>query len=141
MSKYSNGEFIPLNPEKYRGKTPIRYRSSWEHTVMQKFDQHPNVLFWGSETLRIPYHNPFTKRNSIYIPDFIVRYIDKTGKQWTELIEVKPSHETNINEASSRRSRMSVELNIQKWTAAQAWCKRNGIRFRVLTEQNIYGGK
>ena len=51
MANYAKDEFIPKNPEKYSGKYPIIYRSSWEMTLMNVFDNHPNVLTWQSESL------------------------------------------------------------------------------------------
>jgi hypothetical protein len=29
-------------------------------------------------------------------------------------------------------------MNTAKWAAAMAWCKKNGMTFRVLTESDIY---
>jgi hypothetical protein len=57
---YSKAEFHPKNLKKYLGKFPIIYRSSWEMTLMQVFDQNPAVLGWSSETITIPYRNPLT---------------------------------------------------------------------------------
>ena len=67
MSKYAQGVFVPTNPEKYIGKGSIKYRSSWEFAFMSLCDKHPSIIQWASESIRIPYYNPLTKKtNNIY---------------------------------------------------------------------------
>jgi len=31
-----------------------------------------------------------------------------------------------------------VVLNMAKWEACRAWCQRHGMKFRILTEEDIY---
>lgn len=139
MSKsYIQGEYKPINPQKYVGTYPIIFRSSWEHKVMVMFDSNPNILSWASESLKIPYQNPFTNKYTVYIPDFVVTYIDAEGKTHAEIIEVKPAKETFLEQAKSARAKAAVALNSFKWAAAQAFAKHHGMTFRVMNEQNIY---
>lgn len=79
MAKFAQGFFQPKNPEKYIGKGSIRYRSGWEFTVMSFFDSNPNIIQWSSESVKIPYRHPFTNKNTIYVPDFLIMYQDKSG--------------------------------------------------------------
>lgn len=138
MGKYIQGYYTPINKDKYQGsKLPI-YRSSWEHKVMVMFDTNPNIISWASESIKIPYTNPFTGKYTVYVPDFLVTYVDASGKQHTEMIEVKPSKETFIEQAKTQKSKAAVALNTYKWAAAQAFAKSHNIRFRVLTENDIY---
>src|SRR5574344_1842446 len=114
MGKFFQGYYQPINKSKYIGaKAPV-FRSSWEHTVMIMFDNNPNIVSWASEPLRIPYRNPFTGKQTVYVPDFLVTYVDASGKQITELIEVKPSKETNIEEAKSKQAKAALALNTYK---------------------------
>ena len=138
MGKFFQGYYQPINKAKYIGdKMPV-FRSSWEHTVMIMFDNNPNIISWASEPLKIPYRNPFTGRQTVYVPDFLVTYVTADGVQKTELIEVKPSKETFQEEAKSKKSKAALALNTYKWAAAQAFARQNGIGFRVMTEHNIY---
>jgi hypothetical protein len=142
-SKYS-GSFTPKNPKKYIGTFPIIYRSSWEHKMCMLLDSHPNVLEWASETIAIPYINPFSKKKSKvsnYYPDFYVMMVDKTGKRVIEIIEIKPAKETFMERAKSQRDKLCVVQNHQKWTAAKQYCEQQGYTFRVLTELDIWGKK
>ena len=71
-SKYK-GIFKPYNPAKYRGNpTNIVYRSSWELKLMIHLDKHPDVIWWSSEEVTIPYISPIDGRPHRYFPDFIV---------------------------------------------------------------------
>lgn len=139
MSKsYVQGKYTPIHPEKYVGTYPIIFRSSWEHKVMVLFDSNPNFINWASEPLKIPYKNPFTGKYTVYVPDFVVTYVDAKGNQKAEIIEVKPAKETFLEEAKSQKAKAAVALNTFKWQAAQAFARSHGMTFRVMTENNIF---
>lgn len=135
---YVQGQYKPVNPDKYVGTYPIYFRSSWEFTVMKMFDTHPNITSWASEPIKIPYKNPFTNKYTVYVPDFVVTYIDAKGATRAEIIEVKPAKETFLEKAKSEKAKMAVALNSFKWQAAQIFAKQNGMTFRVMNEGNIY---
>lgn len=136
--KFDKAYFIPTNPQKYVGtKMPI-HRSGWEKTVMQLFDTNPNVVSWSSEPIKIPYKNPFTGKYTVYVPDFVVTYVDAKGNRLTEIIEVKPAKETFLEKAKSQKAKAAFALNTYKWAAATAFANEHGMKFRVLTEDNIY---
>lgn len=138
MSKYANGKYTIKNREKYVGRKDPTYRSSWEFSFMQFCDNNPSVLQWASEPFMIPYRNPLTGKNTIYVPDFMMVYVDRNQQKHAEVIEVKPTKETSFESARSVRDRAAVALNMAKWTAAQEFCKSYGMRFRVVTENDIY---
>lgn len=136
---YVQGEYILKNPQKYQGEYPVYYRSSWERTVIRNFDEHPSVISWASESIKIPYKHPLRNGNiAWYIPDFLVQYQDKNGSIITELIEVKPLKETVLERAKTANDKLKVAVNMAKWTAAKAFCKTNNIKFRVISAENIY---
>jgi len=138
MSKYAQGKYTVKNPQKYVGRGEPTYRSSWEFTFMLFCDNNPAVLQWASEPFMIPYRNPFTGRNTVYVPDFMMVYMDKNQQKHAEVIEIKPTKEAVIESAKSIRDRASLALNMAKWDAARKWCASQGIKFRVVTEQDIY---
>ena len=137
--KFAKGKYNLKNPEKYIGlKTPT-YRSGWEHAFMRLCDEHPNVGKWASESIKIPYQNPLTGKHTVYVPDFFITYTDKNGKNMSELIEIKPKKQTRITAAKQGVStKAAVVMNNAKWQAAGAWCRQKGIKFRVLTEDDIF---
>lgn len=91
------GTFTPKNPSKYNGNSKnIIYRSNWELRVMKYFDDHPNVIWWASEELTIPYVSPVDNKTHRYFPDFIVKMRLKDGKVTTYILEVKPLAQTKM---------------------------------------------
>ena len=138
MSKFANGFYQLINPDKYVGKKVPHFRSSWEHTFMRFCDENPSVLQWANEAIHIPYKNPFTNKNTIYVPDFLIFYVNKDGKKYGELIEIKPHKETTLEAARSTRDQAYAILNQCKWQAANAWCGQQGLRFRVITENDMF---
>lgn len=138
MRSYVQGQYKPINPGKYVGTYPIIFRSSWEFKVMQLFDTNPNVTSWASESIKIPYQNPFTGKYTVYVPDFVVTYVDANGNQKAEIIEVKPAKETFLEKAKSQKAKAAVALNTFKWAAAHEFARKHGMQFRVMNEDNIY---
>lgn len=139
MSKYAQGKFQLQNPQKYVGNKTPTYRSSWEFTFMTFCDNNPAILQWASEAVHINYRNPLTGKNTIYVPDFLMTYIDAGGKQHAEVVEVKPLKETSLQEAGkSPRAQAAAILNMAKWEAARQWCRAHNLKFRVITENDIY---
>lgn len=131
--------FIPKNPHKYRGDVDkIFARSSWEASVMKFFDSSSAVLSWSSEEISIPYLKPEDARVHHYFPDFVVEFVDKEGNIRTEIVEVKPLHESEAAYAKHERSKAALETNEAKWRAAIDYAERNNMKFRVITEKSIF---
>ena len=139
MAHFAQGKFKCNFRENYVGTKVPTYRSSWEFAFMQFCDTHPSVEKWASEAIRIPYKNPLTGKHTIYVPDFFIAYADKNGKKYAELIEVKPANQALKEKVGrSRYNQASYILNQAKWEAAYAYCKQMNIRFRVITENDIF---
>ena len=139
MANWAQGIFTPTNPQKYIGKHNPKYRSGWEFTFMQFCDKNDAVLKWASEAIAIPYMNPITGKRANYIPDFFIVYQNKYGKQIAEMVEIKPKKQSLIeSRTASARDRAIVAVNHAKWAAANAYCKQNGFKFRVVTEDDLF---
>lgn len=106
--------------------------------MMTFLDSHPSVIQWASESIKIPYVNPLTGKKSQYVPDFLVLYKDKNGKQHAELVEVKPKKEAMLENAKSKRDKAFLIVNQAKWQAALLWCKKSGVVFRLITEDELF---
>lgn len=139
MAKWAQGTFIPKNTEKYIGNNKPKYRSGWELTFMQFCDTNKSVLKWASEAITIPYISPLDGKRHNYIPDFFVLYQNKYGKQVAEMIEIKPKKQSLIeSRVASARDRAVVAVNHAKWASAMEYCKRAGLTFRVITEDDLF---
>jgi len=141
MARFAQGKFTPKNPEKYLGKKNPTFRSSWEFHFCKFCDEHPSIVQWASEAIRIPYKNPLTGKQTIYVPDFFIAYTTKSGKTKVELIEVKPSNQSIKEKTGRSKSNQAAwVVNQAKWAAAQSWCKQKGIFFRIVTEEDLFVG-
>ena len=139
MSRFAQGKYNLKNPDKYVGTKSPTYRSGWEFTFMKFCDEHPSVSQWASEAIRIPYRNPLTGKQTIYVPDFFIAYNDKGGKQRVELIEVKRLSQARRDKlGNSKHNQAHYVVNQAKWEAARAWCKQKRILFRIVTEEDIF---
>lgn len=139
MAKWAQGPYTVKNTQKYIGKGVPRYRSGWELTFMTFCDNNDHILYWASEPFRIPYRHPFTGKMTIYVPDFLVVYQNKRGQQITEMVEIKPKKQSIIeSKRANMKTQQTVAINHAKWAAAKAYCKMNGIAFRVITEDDIF---
>ncbi len=138
MSKFAQGPYVVKNPAKYVGKGVPRYRSGWELSFMRFLDNNDSVMQWASESIQIPYRNPVTGKQSIYIPDFLVTYRTRNNTLIAEVIEIKPRKQSVIEGKMNTHDRMIVAINHAKWDQATKWCKRNGLKFRVVTELDLF---
>jgi hypothetical protein len=138
-SKFARGRFTMTQPGKYVGTKMPTYRSSWEWSFMRFCDTNPSVQKWASEAISIPYKDPLTGRQTIYVPDFFIQYVDKNSKMHVELIEVKPASQHILERVGKNKYNQAQFIKNQaKWTAASAWCKQQGIKFRVLNENDLF---
>lgn len=139
MSRFAQGKYNIKYPEKYVGTKQPTYRSSWEFAFMKFCDESPSIQRWASEAIQIPYRNPLSGKQTIYVPDFFIQYTDKKGKNHVEVIEVKPENQA-LKEKTGRSKANQAHwiLNQAKWEAANAWAKQKGIKFRIITEKDIF---
>ena len=137
--KYAQGIYTVKNQHKYVGKGKPMNRSGWELTFMIFCDTNDKIIKWASESIVIPYMHPFKGKRTNYIPDFFIVYQDKYGKMNAELIEIKPKAESIITEkVRNARQQAVIAINHAKWHSAKAFCKAQGMKFRVVTEDDLF---
>jgi len=137
--KFSKGVYKIKNPEKYVGTKSPMYRSGWEHTFMLFCDNNSSVQQWASEPVRIPYRDPLTGKQTVYVPDFLITYIDRSQKTHVEMIEIKPSNQQLLEKVGKNPYNQAQYVkNMAKWQAATAWCRNQGIKFRIINESDIF---
>lgn len=137
-------KYKPINPHKYVGDiSNIICRSNWERKVCKFLDLNENVLSWSSEELSIPYFSPIDKKWHKYFPDFICELQTKNKNTEKIIIEVKPEKQTKQPNPSKNKKKYLNEMktftiNTCKWTAADSFCKKNGWKFKILTEKELF---
>jgi hypothetical protein len=139
MRSAARGTYKVKNPEKYVGGRDPTYRSSWEYTFMLFCDNNPAIQQWASEPLQIPYRDPLTGKQTVYVPDFLIVYTDAKRKKHVEMVEIKPANQM-LKEKVGKNPYNQAQFvkNQVKWAAAGAWCKNKGIQFRVINEHDIF---
>ena len=138
MSRWAQGNYVIINREKYAGNGTPRYRSGWELSFMKFCDTNDHVLQWASESIAIPYRHPITGKVTQYIPDFLITYRNRDNTMRAELIEIKPKSQSVIESKMNGRDRAVVAINYAKWDAATKWARKNGLSFRVITENDMF---
>lgn len=141
-SRYKQGYFTPKNPAKYMGDpSKIVYRSSWELSMNNFLDNNTRVVKWGSEIIAIPYIKPTDNKLHKYYPDYYVEYVNTDGEIMKEIIEVKPLQQTKMPKSNHKHrlyEQLTFAINSAKWAACQDWCTKQGIKFRIVTEQSLF---
>jgi len=132
--------FTPKNPNKYIGtKKELTCRSLWERRVCKFLDENLHVTKWSFEEVEIPYVSPLDKKVHRYIPDFLVQ-VEQANRKKSMLIEVKPKKQVKLKESASGKERLMFAVNKAKWEAAQRFCEKHNIEFKILTEEEIFHG-
>lgn len=138
------------NPHKYMGDADnVIFRSSWERSAFIMCDNNPHILLWGSEEIIIPYLKPVfgvtgqaTTKMANYYPDLYVEYVNKAGIVVKELIEIKPKKQTKASRAKKYSTNffenVAYAVNMAKWAAAKKWCEVRGVKFVILTEDELF---
>lgn len=142
-SRYKQGQYIPMNPDKYVGSLKtIRYMSGWELKFMRWCDMNPSVVHWNSEGLVLDYYSRIDGKNRRYYMDFIIKYRDQAGQLKTAIIEIKPEKQTRApkkgrNEKTYYEALRTWHVNQDKWEAARNWAKEQGCDFIIMTEEQL----
>lgn len=139
--------YTPINEEKYVDKDPIICKSSWETHFCKWCDSNPNIVKWSSETLQIPYYDMSKKKQRRYYPDFIMAVKDINNKIQTYVVEIKPYKETippvrrGKKETSFLYEFYTWQTNVSKWKAADLFCRKKGLIFKIITEKDLFKDK
>ena len=146
-SKYQNykqGVFNVQHKIKYVGTYPVLYRSSLELKFMRFCDNSSNVVKWSSESNIIPYQNPLDGKIHKYFCDNMIILKDVKNKEHTFLIEIKPKRKTQPPTESRHKSSTTIIRektdwikNSAKWRAAEQYAAKKGIKFIILTEEDL----
>ena len=91
---------------------------------MKYLDRQPEVLFWSSEEVIIPYKSPIDNKWHRYYPDFWV----KTSKN-ESLIEIKPKRQTKPPKENPKHRRRFLK-EVKAWGINEA----KGWHWQIITE-------
>jgi len=145
-SGYNQGYYNPLNPDKYAGKPPIIYRSSWELKFMKMCDVREDIIKWASEPVEIKYWSSLDNKEHSYFPDFYIKVKKENGFE-ESLVEIKPESHLKKPAPPTKNSKQALKnykflaeqfiKNRDKYKYATEWAKDRGFRFVVMTEKSL----
>lgn len=149
-SRHNEGYYRCKNPDKYHGdKNKIIYRSSYELAIYTEFDLDPKVLKWSAEPpqLMIRYTYRVTGRQHSYYPDVYVEKLTKDNTIEKYVIEIKPMaflKKPKQPTSKDRRKNIAYKKRLAHWLkimdkkiAAEAYCRKRGLKYIFLTETFI----
>lgn len=138
------GKYVLKNPNKYVVNTKfIHYKSSFERKMFKYFDETKSVVSWGYEIVSVPYM--FNGGNHNYFIDIYAEIMNKKGTVDRYLIEIKPKKQVTPpknsprrNQANFRKEMAVYQQNSAKWRYAEAYANNNNMKFKILTEEQIF---
>lgn len=150
--KYVNGNYKPVNVEKYIGDiNSIIFRSSWEFRFCQYCDLEPKILKWSSEPIYIEYWSPIDKKTHRYHPDYYIKVLKNDGSTEDWILEIKPRHQYsselkpkivgNITEKKLKAYNDQMKTwitNRCKFDAAKRYAESIGYKFGAVDETFVF---
>jgi hypothetical protein len=140
-SKYTQGIYKPINPQKYIGDlNNIVFRSSLELKWYKYFDLNPAIVEWKCEETIIQYLNPVDNKMHRYFIDVYVKYKNNKKQIKEAIIEIKPLAQVKKPVKGNQKSKTFLRqvntyiVNEAKWNAAKSVAFHKGIEFLILTE-------
>ncbi len=151
------GWYRLLNPNKYipqldkhmnstrinENSLEIEYKSSLELKAIRFCDFNKHIVKWSSEMFHIKYIKPTDGKQHRYYVDLFIEFVD--GSKF--LVEIKSSSETKEPRKPSKKTVKAINnyqkaletwyTNNAKWDACKQFCKERGIKFLILTENEL----
>lgn len=134
-SRYTQGYINPNSCKKLfesqRGE-PIIFRSSLERKFMEWCERCPEVKWWGSECVQVPYFDVRDGKNHTYNPDFFIEKVNGVRIA----VEIKPYAQTQPPKYPYRDDYQwkTYRTNQLKWDAAIKFFNERGVKFCIITE-------
>ena len=134
------GKYTVKNKKKYAGDyTKVTYRSLWERNAFRWAEANPQIKFWNSEEIVIPYKCKTDGRLHRYYVDMLIEMTN--GDVF--LVEIKPKKQTVPPKNPKRKTKKYLNevttyiKNTSKWNAAQVFANAKGWKFQIWTEDTL----
>jgi len=136
--------YKPKNVNKCKGKfykdhgNTILFKSKLELIFGRNCDLNPKIVEWSYETVIIPYWSTQENKQRNYYVDFFAKSLNTNGQIETYLVEIKPmDHVRKGRRRHFEDDKEQIQLNYDKWSAAEKFCKSMGWYFRIYTESEL----
>ena len=134
-SRYKQGVIDPRSCRKlyeHVKNEPVKFQSALELQFIRYCEACSSVAYWANEPLSIKYCSRIDGKIHEYFPDFI---IESTTGQRT-IVETKPYEQTHRPDSNASLWLKEQWIkNVDKWKAAEQWCKERSMKFMIVTEK------
>ena len=121
----------------------LEYKSSLELSMFKYCDYNKHIVRFAIEPFAIPYTKPTTGKIHRYYIDVFIEF--STGDKF--LVEVKSFSETKPPRKPSKKTQKAIDnynkaletymINKSKWEAARNFASERGLKFIILTENEL----
>ena len=121
----------------------VNYKSSLELKAIRYCDYNKHIVKWSLEPFNVKYLKPTDGKVHRYYIDFFIEF--STGDKF--LVEVKSKGETvppkkpkKATDKSIMRYQKAIQtyaVNCAKWEAAKKFAQERGLRFIILSEEEL----
>ena len=121
----------------------LEYKSSLELSMLKYCDYNKYIVKYSLEPFAIPYRKPTTGNIHRYYIDIFIEF--STGDKF--LVEVKSYSETKPPRKPSKKTQKAIDnynkaletymINKSKWEAASKFASERGLKFIILTENEL----
>lgn len=143
-SKYTQGIYKPINPQKYIGDlNNIVFRSSLELRWYKYFDLNPAIIEWKCEETIVQYLNPIDNKFHRYFVDVYVKFQNNKKEIKEAIIEIKPLTQVKKPVKGKLKNKTFIHqvntyiVNEAKWNAAKKAALIKNMDFLILTENGF----
>ena len=162
---YFSGIELPLvyeikNPDKYIGKEIwVHYNKHEELNVLREMDNNPDILQWCYHGIGVPFEHPISKEEELFVPsfyvlsnkptdlyspdspheEFLIQVISEYENEYTMQLDLLDEEDyTNLTDEEKEMYDFKMDATsyqILKFKAADEYCKKNGMRFSVVSNE------
>lgn len=121
----------------------VNYKSSLELKTIKYCDYNKHIVKWSLEPFAIKYIKPTDGKVHRYYIDFFIEF--STGDKF--LVEIKPKSETIPPKKPRKKTDKAVfryqqalqtySVNCAKWEYAKKFAEEKGIKFIILTDEEL----
>lgn len=121
----------------------LEYKSSLELSMLKYCDYNKHIVRYSLEPFAISYRKPTTGKIHRYYIDVFIEF--STGDKF--LVEVKSFSETKPPRKPSKKTQKAIDnynkaletymINKSKWEAARNFASERGLKFIILTENEL----
>lgn len=135
----------------------IKLKVPWEKKILDFFENDEKVVYWSYNDYVIPFNNPFTQKQDIYVADYYAIYqLDPKSEQCSVLLYEIPSPDginkfvdvmvptteeyiklSDADKFNLEKTMMRNKIETERLRTIQEHCSKNNIHFYILDSDKL----